>query len=366
MRRRRADITIDQAMSQMDLASSGSSSESSIADSSDLASFSEDGNEDDCSLDLSALGQATTSGTSTPGNFTFTWNSQDNVPKIHPFTGTPGVKADLRNNSSILDIFQAFIPPEMITLIADETNRYAASKPSRRNPLKKRHDLEWRDVTTDEIKVVLGLCILMGVVQKPVIKLYWSTKAMLATPFYSEVMPKDRFLQILSNMHFANNAEDDGTDRLFKICNVVETMISNFREAFTPYQNIATDESLLKFHGRLGFKQYNPFKRARFGIKVYKVCQSSGPAAGYTWNMKIYCGQDRTDDGYPASTKVVLDLNNRLLGKGYNIYLDNWYSSSGLFVQLLQAGTNVCGTVRLNRKGMPLDFSKKKMKCGEI
>ena len=57
---------------------------------------------------------------------------------------------------------------------------------------------------------------------------------------------------------------------------------------------------------------------------------------------------------------MVLDLNNELLGKGYNIYLDNWYSSPGLFVQLLQAGTNVCATVRLNRNKMPKDFSKKK------
>ena len=167
-------------------------------------------------------------------------------------------------------------------------------------------------------------------------------------------------------MHFANNADDDGTDRLFKIRHDVKTIISNFREKFTPYQNIATDESLLKFHGRLEFKQYNLSKRARFGIKVYKVWQSSGPAAGYTWNMKIYCGQNRTDDGLPASTKVVLDLNNQLLGKGYNIYLDNWYSSPGLFVQLLQAETNVCGTVGLNRKGMPPDFSKKRLKRGEI
>ena len=82
--------------------------------------------------------------------------------------------------------------------------------------------------------------------------------------------------------------------------------------------------------------------------------------------MKIYCGQDRTDDGLPASTKVVLDLNNQRLGKGYNIYLENWYSSPGLFVQLLQAETNVCGTVRLNRKGMPPDFSKKKLERREI
>ena len=151
------------------------------------------------------------------------------------------MKANLSSNSSILDIFQAFIPTEIIDFIADETNCYAVSKLSRRKPLKKRHDLEWKDVTSNEIKVVLGLCILMGVVKKLVIKLYWSTKVLLATPFYSEVLPRDRFLQILSNTHFANNADDDGTDRIFKIRHVVETIISNFRETFTPYQNIATN-----------------------------------------------------------------------------------------------------------------------------
>ena len=229
------------------------------------------------------------------------------------------MKANLSSNSSIIDIFQVFIPIDIIDLTADETNRYAVLKPSKCNPLRKRHDLQWKDVTSDEIKVVLGLCILMDVVKKPVIKLYWSTKVMLATPFYSELLARNLFLQILSNMHFANNADNDSTDRLFKIRHVVETVTSNFRETFTPYQNIATDESLLKFHGRLRFKQYDPSKNARFGIKVYKVFQSSGPAAGYTWNKKIYCGQDRTDDGLPASTKVVLDLNNQLLGKGYTI-----------------------------------------------
>ena len=64
--RRSTKITIDEAIAQMNLVSSGSSRESSIADSSDLASFSEDHSEDACILDSSALGQAATSGTSTP------------------------------------------------------------------------------------------------------------------------------------------------------------------------------------------------------------------------------------------------------------------------------------------------------------
>ena len=71
-----AKITIDEAMAQMNLVSSGSSRKSSIADSSDLASFSKDHSEDACSLDSPALGQVATSGTSTPENFAFTWKNK--------------------------------------------------------------------------------------------------------------------------------------------------------------------------------------------------------------------------------------------------------------------------------------------------
>jgi hypothetical protein len=38
------------------------------------------------------------------------------------------------------------------------------------------------------------------------------------------------------------------------------------------------------------------------------------------------------------------------LSRGYNLYIDSWYSSPPLFEKLLQAGMNVVGTVRLNRK----------------
>ena len=72
-------------------------------------------------------------------------------------------------------------------------------------------------------------------------------------------------------------------------------------------------------------------KRARFGIKVYKVCQSLGPANGYVWNMKVYTAQHSDPDSASlASTKVVMNLNQDLLGKEY-IFIDNWYSSSDFF-----------------------------------
>ena len=83
--------------------------------------------------------------------------------------------------------------------------------------------------------------------------------------------------------------------------------------------------------------------------------------------MKVYTGQDLDPDSASlASTKVVMDLNQDLLGKGYNIFIDNRYANPGLFLQLLDSQTNVCGTVRLNRKFMPKDLAKEKIKKGEI
>lgn len=49
---------------------------------------------------------------------------------------------------------------------------------------------------------------------------------------------------------------------------------------------------------------YNPKKRARFGVNIYKVCESS---TGYCCDFKIYVGDDKCDD-LLSSESVVLVL----------------------------------------------------------
>lgn len=56
---------------------------------------------------------------------------------------------------------------------------------------------------------------------------------------------------------------------------------------------------------------------------------------------------------------TVLTLAKELLGKGCCIFIDNWYSSSGLFKELNMKQTDAVGTVRLNEKNMPGDLRKK-------
>ena len=55
----------------------------------------------------------------------------------------------------------------------------------------------------------------------------------------------------------------------------------------------------------------------------------------------------------------------KLLGKGHNLYVDNFYSSQQLFKYLLDNQTGACGTVRSNRVKVPTDFKKKKLDKGQ-
>lgn len=100
------------------------------------------------------------------------------------------------------------------------------------------------------------------------------------------------------------------------------------------------------------FVTYNPTKRARFGLKVYKLSVSTGPMCGYISAFRFYTGQDKGE--VPASHKAVSDLMIAadVLDKGYNLFVDNWYSSPTLF-HWLQGRKTACGTVRGNERGCP-------------
>ena len=114
--------------------------------------------------------------------------------------------------------------------------------------------------------------------------------------------------------------------------------------------------------------QYLPLKRARFGIKFFMLCEAT---SGYVWNSLIYTGKG-TDLSTlipvpPESamgTRVVLKLLEPLLGKGYCVTIDNFYTSPELVDALIKNCTDVYGTVRANRKEMPPEFRAPKLKKG--
>ena len=59
---------------------------------------------------------------------------------------------------------------------------------------------------------------------------------------------------------------------------------------------------------------------------------------------------------------IVMRLLGSLKKAGHHIYMDNYYTSPSLFVDMKLKGLGVCGTALVDRKGMSLEW-KSKAKC---
>jgi len=62
-----------------------------------------------------------------------------------------------------------------------------------------------------------------------------------------------------------------------------------FSTFYNHSESLAIDEVIVLFEERVIFRQYSSKKHKCFGIKMYKLCDSTG----YTYDMKVYLGKDR-------------------------------------------------------------------------
>lgn len=159
----------------------------------------------------------------------------------------------------------------------------------------------------------------MSQVKKSNIQLYWTTRAVVETPIFRKTMPFKRFRQISRFLHFSDNETSDSNDRLRKVRPIINLWNEKFKEIYTPNEYVSINESL-KYKGHLAYKQFNPSKRARFGLKIYKLCEAS---TGFCHGFKIYTGQDKIDPNDSASANVVMELSKSIINKGYTLFLDN-------------------------------------------
>lgn len=78
------------------------------------------------------------------------------------------------------------------------------------------------------------------------------------------------------------------------------------------------------FRGHIVFRRYIPNKAARYGIKLYKLCDK----IGYTYNLSVYSGKatNRSNSNISCAGKVVLSLMENYLNEGRNLRVDNFYT----------------------------------------
>jgi hypothetical protein len=125
-----------------------------------------------------------------------------------------------------------------------------------------------------------------------------------------------------------DNGNRNRNDRLSELIFALDYLNKHFQSMYTPTVDTATDEILVKCHGTPAFLQLSPAKRARFGVRYYKLRDS---ACECCMQFKIYAGNNVWDEDLPSNEAVVMEITDINPTKGYTLYIDQFYSSPAVF-----------------------------------
>ena len=119
--------------------------------------------------------------------------------------------------------------------------------------------------------------------------------------------------------------------KIDKVKPLLDALLPRFQQLYKPSKNLSIDETMVGFRGRFGSKQYMPQKPTKWGIKAFTLADA---ANGYLLNSLVYTGAqtlDNADPTYhslPQPARVVLDLMEHYLDKGYHVLTDRYEKSS--------------------------------------
>lgn len=265
--------------------------------------------------------------------------------------------------ASAKDYFDLMFAPEIIGDFVQHTNNYAKWKIEQKGS----EDPVWYDVTENELRAYFGIHIFMGINELPRYKDYWSKDRFIGNEGIKSVMTSKRYEKITEYFHVSDRAtergrNDDGYDKLCKVRPVINMAKERFSNSYKPHKHITIDEAMIKWTGRLSFKQYLPAKPIKRGIKVWMRCDAD---TVFLTDFEIYLGRATQHSEHGLGYDVVTNLTRDLQGKHFHLFFDNYFTGIKLAEDLLANGLYSCGTVRMNRRGFPDDLKRLKMRRGE-
>lgn len=252
-----------------------------------------------------------------------------------------------------IQLFECFFSNELLVNIIKDTTKYALFK-----------NCPDPQISLEELRVFLGILLLSGYNELPSKRNYWDSYTDMRNKMVFEAMRRDRFLQICKFIHFADNNNIDKADKMFKLRSLTDFLKKKFLLHFVPERNLSYDESMIRYYGRHGCKQFIRGKPIRFGYKVWSL----NTPAGYMINFEVYQGNNpRANPQYEqlfgkCAAPLVQMINDLEANKGklrYNFFFDNLFTGINLLKVLKINGYGGTGTIRENRMPKPCPIKSK-------
>nr|XP_015801530.2 piggyBac transposable element-derived protein 4 [Nothobranchius furzeri] len=245
---------------------------------------------------------------------------------------------------TIEDSFDFFLTTTVLDIIMKHTNIEGRRK----------YD-NWTDVDRVELRAFFGLLILAGVHRShgESTASLWGEET--GRPIFRATMSQRRFRLLAATVQFDDRLTRAARqlvtqDKLAPLREVWDLWVARLPLAYNPGEDVCVDEQLVGFGGRCNFKQYMPSKPAKYGIKLWVVCDV---ATSYAWGIIPYLGKMTKDA--PAERgqgkRVVLELTEGLGGR--TVTTDNFFTSLALGEELLHKKICLVGTVRRTKPELP-------------
>ncbi|XP_046391655.1 piggyBac transposable element-derived protein 2-like [Ischnura elegans] len=219
-------------------------------------------------------------------------------------------------SQNFLDMFFEYFPPSFWKSVVEQSNLYSVQVRDHRSI----------NMTYDEIIRFVGVSILMGSLNYPQTRLYWSRD--LAVPLIQKVMSRDRFFELRNHLHFVDKfVTSDSDDKLQKVRPILDAFLKKCH--MLPRSNEqSVDEQMISFTGRCPNRQYVPNKPHPVGLKNFVLAERDG----LVLDFHIYVGKGTIPDKDMRELGLgagIVKLLTRTISHSI-IYCDHFFTSEKL------------------------------------
>jgi hypothetical protein len=257
-----------------------------------------------------------------------------------------GLAASIGDLSSPVEALNCFLDEDFYSRVTNHTNQELVRVIAKMT-YEDKHNYRYREFSVDETRAAVGLLLLAGVTsaRRESLEQLWDEKR--GRSIFRATMSCTRFKVFLLAARFDDKTSRHTrreTDKLAPIRELFDSFVSKCKQLYTMSPFVCVDECLLGFRGRCSFRVYMPSKPAKYGLKVWMLCDVGTSFAG---NLQVYLGKEST--GLPEKgqgARVVKDLcgyifNSTLLEKYPFIY---GKSSGSVFAGTILADPYIYGT----------------------
>ncbi|XP_062394121.1 piggyBac transposable element-derived protein 4-like isoform X2 [Sardina pilchardus] len=270
-------------------------------------------------------------------------DSDEAPPELafHP-ARTPGAQMSSADTHTPLDLFKLFFTEEAVKTLCDNTNKQVAIH------VAKGAKYKWTNIGVSEMYKFMGLIFYMSVIKLDHVTAYWRQNSIFCVPFPATVMARERCRCIAGNIKMSDPHKDQENDKksgtpehdsLFQARPLLDTIRNACKALYHPHKNLA-------MHDRVS------------GSNHFRLFVLADAGNGYIVDLAVFTGKHSRHMGRKVSCDAVLSLvDHSVLGSGYHVYMDIFFTSPKLFRALHGRNMGACGMHSYGIKNCPRSIS---------